>query len=84
MQASKICLRDTKDVNYTHSISYPFQFIHTLYLHLSQKNKQGIHFLLFLQRGLLVKTSIHTTFKLIKTTVKLGIKETFGHCKIVH
>ena len=46
-----------------------------------KKNKQGIH---FLQRGLLVKTSIHTTFKLIKSTVKLGIKELFGHCKIVH
>ena len=63
---SKICLWDTKDVNldYVHSISYPFQFIHTLYLHLSQKNKQGIH---FLQRGLLVKTSIHTTFKWIKS-----------------
>ena len=67
---SKICLWDTKDVNldYVHSISYPFQFIHTLYLHLSQKTKQGIH---FLQRGLLVKTSIHTTFKLIKSNTLL-------------
>ena len=43
-----------------HSNSY---ILYT-YLHLSQKDKQGIH---FLQRGLLVKTSIHTTFKLIKS-----------------
>ena len=58
---SKICLWDTKDINlnYVHLIPIP---IHTCFiLTLIPKSKQGIH---FLQRGLLVKTSIHTIFKL--------------------